>query len=90
MTIEADNERYPVVLQVVYPERCSRLLALLGAFAGQFLDALQFLALALTEKNLVLESLRRFGMLVQIVVEFLLQEIGDEKANALPLGGHRE
>ena len=31
MTIEADNERYPTVLQVKYPERCSRLLALLGA-----------------------------------------------------------
>ena len=31
MTIEADNERYPAVLQVEYPERCSRLLALLGA-----------------------------------------------------------
>ena len=31
MTIEAGNERYPVVLQVEYPERCSRLLALLGA-----------------------------------------------------------
>ena len=31
MTIEADNERYPTVLQVEYPERCSRLLALLGA-----------------------------------------------------------
>ena len=31
MTIEADNERYPAGLQVEYPERCSRLLALLGA-----------------------------------------------------------
>ena len=31
MTIEANNERYPAVLQVEYPERCSRLLALLGA-----------------------------------------------------------
>ena len=31
MTIEADNERYPAVLQVEYPERSSRLLALLGA-----------------------------------------------------------
>ncbi len=31
MTIEADNERYTAVLQVEYPERCSRLLALLGA-----------------------------------------------------------
>ena len=31
MTIEADNERYPTVLQVEYPERCSRFLALLGA-----------------------------------------------------------
>ncbi len=31
MTIEADNERYPAVLQVEYPEHCSRLLALLGA-----------------------------------------------------------
>ena len=31
MTIGADNERYPAVLQVEYPERCSRLLALLGA-----------------------------------------------------------
>ena len=30
MTIEADNERYPAGLQVEYPERCSRLLALLG------------------------------------------------------------
>ena len=31
MTIESGNERYPVVLQVEYPERSSRLLALLGA-----------------------------------------------------------
>ena len=31
MTIEADNERYPAGLQVEYPERSSRLLALLGA-----------------------------------------------------------
>ena len=30
MTIEADNERYPAGLQVEYPERSSRLLALLG------------------------------------------------------------
>ena len=31
MTLEDDNERHPTVLQVEYPERCSRLLALLGA-----------------------------------------------------------
>ena len=65
-------------------------LTFLGAFAGQFLNTLQFLAFMLTAKNLFLHRLGDLGMLVQVVVEFLLEEVADEDAHTLPFGSHRE
>ena len=54
---------------------------LLGRLAGLLLDARDGLALLLVLDDLLLEHLRRLGMLVQVVVEVLAQELHDEVAD---------
>ena len=60
-------------------------LRLLGAFAGEFLDALEFLALALGGEDALLDRLGDLRVLVQVVVEIGLEEIADEGAQRLAI-----
>ena len=65
-------------------------LALLGPFTGNLLDTLKFLALTFAPLNFLNQSLRRLGILMQIIVQLLLEEITHEQANRLSFGSHRK
>ena len=67
---------YLAVAQFLVVER-----HLLGRLAGLLLDARNRLALLFVLDDLLLENLRRLGVLVQVVVEVLAQKVHDEVAH---------
>ena len=70
---------YLAVAQLLVVER-----HLLGRFAGFLLNTGDRLALLLVLDDLLLQNLRRLGVLVQVVVQVLGQKIDDEVAQRNP------
>ena len=63
-------------------------LGFFGAFAGEFLDALEFFAVALGFLDFFEEGFGGFGFAVQVIVECLLDEVRHEAADGGAFGAH--